>query len=132
MKIGGSINAQNTIFANKSNPLDEAKQKNPFNSKTYDLKKYDTFTMVGTDGADKVNVKNMSMSERFKTNNAELIRELDGLSKEEKAEVAVVSYLEMQKHIIHTKNGHEKGIGHSGNFDSSGRSGREKTKKTSE
>ncbi|MBD5104781.1 MAG: hypothetical protein HDT47_07955 [Ruminococcaceae bacterium] len=112
MKIGGSINAQNTIFANKSNLLDEAKHKNPFNSKTYDLKKYDTFTMVGTDGADKVNVKNMSMSERFKTNNAELIRELDGLSKEEKAEVAVVSYLEMQKHIIHTKNGHENAIDH--------------------
>lgn len=112
MKIGGSINAQNTIFANKSNPLDEAKRKNPFNSKTYDLRKYDTFTMVGTDSAEKVNAKNMSMSERFKANNAELIRELDSLSKEEKAEVAVVSYLEMQKHIIYTKSSHENAIDH--------------------
>lgn len=109
MKIG-SINVQNTIFANKSNPLDEAKRKNPFNSKTYDLRKYDTFTMVGTDSAEKVNAKNMSMSERFKANNAELIRELDSLSKEEKAEVAVVSYLEMQKHILNKKSIHESSI----------------------
>lgn len=111
MKIG-SINAQGTFFANKSNALNEAKSKNPFNSKTYDLRKYDTFTMVGTDSAEKVNAKNMSMSERFKTNNAELIRELDSLSKEEKAEVAVVSYLEMQKHIIYTKSSHENAIDH--------------------
>lgn len=112
MKIGSSINVQNTIFANKSNALNEAKSKNPFNSKTYDLRKYDTFTMVGTDSAEKVNAKNMSMSERFKANNAELIRELDSLSKEEKAEVAVVSYLEMQKHIIYTKSSHENAIDH--------------------
>lgn len=112
MKIGSSINVQNTIFANKSNALNEAKSKNPFNSKTYDLRKYDTFTMVGADSAEKVNAKNMSMSERFKANNAELIRELDSLSKEEKAEVAVVSYLEMQKHIIYTKRSHENAIDH--------------------
>lgn len=113
MKIGGSINAQGTVFANKSNALNEAKSKNPFNSKTYALKNYDTFTMVGADSTGKINVKdNKSMSERFKANNAELIRELDSLSKEEKAEVAVVSYLEMQKHIIYTKSSHQNAIDH--------------------
>lgn len=113
MKIGGSINAQGTVFANKSNALNEAKSKNSFNSKTCDLKNYDTFTMVGADSTGKINVKdNKSMSERFKANNAELIRELDSLSKEEKAEVAVVSYLEMQKHIIYTKSSHQNAIDH--------------------
>ena len=109
MKIS-SINAQNTIFASKSNALNKAKDNNPFKSKTYDLRKFDTFTMVGTDSAEKVNTKSMTLAERFKTNNAELLRELDGLSKEEKAEVAVVSYLEMQKLVKHVKNSHESAI----------------------
>lgn len=106
MKITSSIKARDTVFAKNLINRNAADRKTKSSAAPVsDYGKYDTFIMTGTsevkkpDG--KANGKNagLTMSESFKAKNAELIRELDGLSKEEKAEVAVGSYLEMQKLI---------------------------------
>ncbi len=51
--------------------------------------RFDTFTLVGSDGSEKVR--------KLSAEKAELVRNLDNLSEEEKAEVAVASYIDMQK-----------------------------------
>ncbi|MCM1054170.1 MAG: hypothetical protein NC394_01500 [Bacteroides sp.] len=106
MKITGSINAQSTIFSRKPLGSPAEKGKSPFASRTYDLGKYDTFTMVGGE----VKTEKQSFAERFKANNAELIRKLEGMSEEEKAETAAASYLDMQKTVLHKIQSHENKI----------------------
>lgn len=54
--------------------------------------RFDTFTLVGSRESDKT----IEISSALSSERAELIRNLDSMSEEEKAEVAVCSYLDMQ------------------------------------
>lgn len=85
MKVSNVINAANTNFAANS-------KNSAVPDKTAQAEKqgrFDTFTMIGEN--DKKTTSSLS------TEKKELIRNLDNLSEEEKAEEAVASYIDMQK-----------------------------------
>lgn len=87
MKISASINAANTnltAITNRKTVLNSSDGNKRAESKG----RFDTFTMIG-DGP--------KTAKSLSAEKAALIRNLDNLSEEEKAEVAVTSYIDMQK-----------------------------------
>lgn len=87
MKIT-SINAANTnltAITNRKTVMNSANTENVKENR----RRFDTFTMINAD--------NHKTAKGLSSEKAELIRNLDNLSEEEKAEVAVASYIDMQK-----------------------------------
>lgn len=87
MKITG-INAANTNLAAITNRKTVMKSANGENLKK-SAGRFDTFTMLSAE--------DQKIAKGLSAEKAELIRNLDNLSEEEKAEVAVASYIEMQR-----------------------------------
>lgn len=110
MKITTVINAQNlNPTANTGGKASPKSPKGSVNAPADFNRRFDTFTMTGTDKTQKTN-KPENNSKTIDTAKQELIRKLSEYSDEDKANIAFGSFVEMKKSLLTAKSYVEKQI----------------------